>query len=367
MIRAFKYPLLPNRRQNAVLGRWLERCRLLYNVALEQRREGWRMGRSLHLYGQQMELTRLRQDDPAYQEIPVEVCRSPLRQLQRAFEAFFRRVRRGETPGYPRFKGRGRFDSFGIGRVFVEGKKVRIPKLGLVKFREYRKLEGEIRDARIVLGAGKWQVVFFCDQGEAPSKKPILSPVGMDVGLASFATFSDGSKIANPRFFRLGEDLLARRQRELARKRRGSKNRLGARLLVQKAHEHIRNQRLDFSRKTVAELYRNHDCVFYEVLNIKGLARSRLSKSVQDASWGAFIQALVCKAEGAGKWALGVDPRGTSAGCSRCGASAPKLLSERLHQCGSCGLQMDRDENAARNILALGRSAAAVFGQSPPH
>lgn len=366
MIRTFKYCLEPNRHQAAVLSEWLERCRVLHNCALEQRREWWRIGRkSLTYVDQTKELTALREADPVYGGMPVEVCRSPLRSLQRAFEAFFRRMKRGETPGYPRFKGRDRFDSLGIGRVSVEGKKVRVPKLGLVKFRKHRELGGEILDVRIVLRAGRWHVAFSCDMGEAPGKKPVQKDVGVDVGLESFVTLSDGAKIENPRFFKKGEKILANRQRALARKRRGSKGRARTKLLVQKAHEHVRNQRLDFSRKLAADLFRNYDCIFYEDMNIRGLAAGRLAKSVQDAAWGKFIGALACKAECAGRWAVPVDPRGTSIRCSACGTPVAKALSDRIHRCPTCGLEMDRDENAARNILALGRSAAVVFGHSP--
>lgn len=242
---------------------------------------------------------------------------------------------------------------------------MRVPKLGLVKFRKYRELTGEILDARIVFKAGKWHVVFSCDMGEAPGKNTIQKAAGIDLGLESFATLSNGTKIENPRFFKNGEEILARRQRALAKKHRGSKNRSRTKLLVQRAHEHIRNQRLDFARKLVADLFRKYDCIFYEALNIRSLAAGRLAKSVQDAAWGKFIGALVCKAECAGRWAVPVDPRGTSVRCSTCDATVAKTLSERIHRCPLCGLTMDRDENAARNILALGRSAAVVFGQSP--
>jgi putative transposase len=366
MIRTFKYLLDPTVKQRRVLEDWLERCRILYNIALEQRREWWRMARrSLSLYGQQKELTELRGADAVYGVIPIEICRSPLRQLQRAFEAFFRRVKCGETPGYPRFKGRGHFHSFEIGRVSLEGRKVRVPKLGLVKFRKYREMEGCILNIRIGTKTGKWYVAFSCDLGSAPEKKPVSKPIGVDVGLTSFATLSDGTKIDNPRFFRMAEDDLGQRQRILAKKKRGSKGRQQAKLLVQKAHERIRNQRLDFSRKLAADLYRKYDCIVYEDLNIKCLAAGKLAKSVQDAAWGTFIRILTSKAECAGKWAVPVDPRGTSIRCSSCTKPVVKLLSERIHRCDECGLVMDRDENAARNILALGRSAAVVFGQSP--
>lgn len=365
MIRGYRYKLLPNKTQSVVLAGWLEMCRFLYNCALEHRREAWRVaGKSITYNDQTKELTEVRAGDPVWEAIPVEVGRSALRTLQRAFEGFFRRVKRGQTPGHPRFRGKGRFDSFGIGRISVEGKKVRVPKLGLVKFHRYRELGGEIREARISLKAGQWWISFSCDMGEAPPKKPVAKAVGIDLGLDSFAVVSDGTKVANPRFFRKGQGLLARRQRVLSKRQNGSKGRARARLLVAKAHEHVRNQRADFVRKLAAEFYRKYDLIAFEDLNIKALARSGLAKSVQDAAWGTFIEALTSKAECAGTLAVPVDPRGTSVRCSGCGEAVPKTLSDRIHRC-RCGLVIDRDENAARNILALGRSAADVHGQSP--
>lgn len=357
--------MFPNKTQAAVFVQWLDMCRFLYNCALEHRREAWRVARKSITYNDQTkELTEVRAEDPAWEAIPVEVARSALRMLQHAFEGFFRRVKHGATPGHPRFRGSSRFDSFGIGRVSVEGKKVRVPKLGLVRFHKYRDLGGEIRDVRIALKAGQWWVSFSCDAGEAPPKKPVSKAVGIDLGLDSFAVLSDGAKIRNPRFFRRGEGLLAHRQRILSRRKKGSKGRTQARLLVAKAHEHVRNQRIDFARKIAAEFCRTYDLVAFEDLNIKGLAGSGLAKSVQDAAWGTFIRVLESKAECAGTWVVPVDPRGTSIRCSRCGEAVPKTLSDRIHQC-PCGLVMDRDENSARNILALGRSAADVRGQSP--
>lgn len=366
MIRTFKYPLRPTVRQRAVLESWLILCRQLYNCALEQRRECWKMAsrKSLSLYGQQKELTALRAADPLYASLSVEAARSALRTLQRAFDGFFRRVKSGETPGYPRFKGKDQFSSFGIGRVNIEGKKVRVPNLGLVRFHLYRPLEGEIRDVRLCRQADRWFVCFTCEVGEAPAKKPVSKAVGIDLGLNSFAVLSDGKRIENPRYFRRGEAILARHQRALATKKFGSQSRFRAKLLVQKAHANVRNQRLDFARKLAAELFQTYDFVAYEDLNIQGMGKSWLAKSINDAAWGGFIRALVSKAECAGTWAVPVNPQSTSIRCSRCGNEVPKALSERTHRC-PCGFVLDRDENAARNILALGRSAAVVSGHSP--
>jgi putative transposase len=367
VIRAYRYRLLPNRTQGRTLRDWLEACRFLYNCALEQRREAWKTARKAISYNDQTkELTEIRAADPSWEAIPVEVSRSALRVLKRAFEGFFRRVKGGETPGYPRFRGRGRYQTLGLGRVPVEGKKVRVPKLGLVKFMKYRDLEGEIKDVRISFQAGRWWISFSCDLGKAPVKKPVATAVGIDLGLQSFAVLSDGFEIANPRYSRRSEERLVRRQQALSRKQKGSHSRMRAKLLVARAHEHVRNQRIDFSRKLAAELYRKYDLVAYEDLNIRGMARGLHAKSIQDAAWKVFIGALTDKAEWAGRWAVPVEPRGTSIRCSACGNDVQKTLSDRVHRC-ACGLIMDRDENAARNILALGRSAADVLGHSPPN
>jgi putative transposase len=298
VIRTFRYPLEPNRRQAAILSRWLELCRILYNVALEQRRDGWRRAapKSVSYMDQTRELTELRDTDSRYSEMPAVVCRSPLRTLQRAFDGFFRRLKRGQTPAYPRFQGLGRFDSFAIGRVSAEGKKVRIPKLGLLKFRKYRELGGVILEARVGLRAGRWWIAFSCDVGEAPAKKAPKNPVGIDLGLDSFLVLSDGRKVQNPRFFRRAGDQLAARQRVLSRKKPGSGGRARARLLVQKAHDHVRNQRLDFARKIAAELYRSYD--IYEELAIRGWSEGGSPAPSRMPPGGCFWERLPARQNG---------------------------------------------------------------------
>lgn len=238
-----------------------------------------------------------------------------------------------------------------------------VPKLGLVRFNLYRPIEGSIKDATIRHKNGRWFVCFACDLGPAPDKAPVARATGVDLGLTSFAVLADGTEVENPRFFRKGEALLATRQRKLQLKKRGSKSRERAKRLVGKAHEHVKNQRLDFSRKLAVDLFSRYDLVAFEDLQIRNMIRSSLGKSIFDAAWGVFLNALVCKAESAGKWAVPVDPRGTSQRCSDCGAVVKKELSERQHRCG-CGLTLGRDHNAALNILAAGR--AVVGGSSCP-
>ena len=363
MIRTYKYHLKPNKKQAAILTSWLETCRQLYNAALSEKRDAWcGHKKNISSYDQYKQLTELRKIDKEINSLPALVCRSPILSLQRAFNGFFRRVKAGEKPGYPRFRGKGRYASFSIGRATVEGKKVRVPNLGLVKFHKYREIAGTIRDVRVGLHAGKWFISFACDIGPAPEKKIVTRVVGIDVGLTSFATLSTGEKISNPRFFKQAEDKLAERQRKLVLKKKGSKSRIKAKELVAKAYQHINNQRLDFARKLVAELFNRFDLIAYEKLNIKNLTQNNLAKSINDAAWGLFDRALVSKAECAGKWAVPVNPYKTTMKCSFCGNEVKKEMRDRVHICLNCGLRLDRDENAARNILALGRSAL-VLGQ----
>lgn len=358
MIRTYKYPLEPNATQRRTLERWLYLCRQLYNVALQERREAWIAQRkSITLYDQQKELTEIRAFDPEWKDVSVLAARSALRRLDLAFKAFFQRVKHGETPGYPRFKGRGQFDSFSIGRVKLNGKKIRVPNLGLVKARLYRPLEGEIRDVKLTRSAKRWWVCFSVDLGEAPPKRPVAKAIGIDLGLKSFVALSNGELVENPRHFAVVHERLALHQRSLARKKRGSGNRLKAIRLVARTYEMIANKRLDFHRKLAADLFKRFDLVAHEDLNVKGMAAGMLAKSVNDAAWSQFIRCLHLKAERAGAWAVPVDPRGTSQRCSKCGIIVKKELKDRVHAC-LCGYVVDRDVNAAENVLALGLSAS---------
>jgi putative transposase len=343
---------------------YLWRCRQLYNAALEQRIQAFkRQSKTLTEYDQQKDLSELHQNDPDFKAVPTMILRSALKRLNLAYKAFFRRIKAGEKPGFPRFKGRDQFKSFSfMAKPSLRASKILVPKLGYVKFHKYRELQGEPLDASIRRdGSDKWWVCIQCDLGEAPPKVQHVSPVasvGIDVGLTTFAMLSTGEAIENPRFYRKAEALLTRRQQALARSKRGSKARQRRKQLVAKAHEHIRNQRLDHARKIAVTLFTRFDFVAYEDLNVRGMVHGNLAKSIHDASWGTLIHAIVCKAESAGKWEQKVNPRGTSQRCSRCGKepAIKKTLADRVHEC-PCGPPIDRDLNAALNIVALGLSA----------
>jgi putative transposase len=342
-----------------VLAGWLRACSALYNAALQEWRDAWRKQRVNIGYVQQTKsLTEIRAADPAWKAIPVEVARSALRRLDRARQAFYRRCKAGGAPGFPRFRSAKRYDSFGLqGRARVHGNHVVLPKLGAVKFKLYRPIEGKVLDASVRRDGDRWFVCFQCDLGADPAKVAIKTAVGIDVGLSSLATLSTGEQIHNPRYYKHAQAVLRRRQQELARKKRGSASRRRAVLLVAKAHTRIKNQRLDYARKVACDLVARYDLIAFEDLKAKGLASGMLAKSVHDAGWGILIHATTCKAVRAGTWSVGVDPRGTTIDCSGCGEPVPKKLSNRIHSCPRCGLVLCRDHNAAINILTRGRRA----------
>jgi putative transposase len=363
MIRTFNYPLRPTQDQELALTGVLVSCQRLYNAGLEQRIDAYRkQGKSVTKFDQMKDLTELRRHDLDYGQVAATVLRSPLVRLDRAFQSFFRRLKTGQKPGFPRFKSRDRYDSFSFpcnprGNA-IRGNFVTIPSFGDVKFHCYRPLRGIAKECHVRRTARGWVLSVVCDLGAAPVKvTDVNATTGIDVGLTHFATLSNGEQIENPRFYRKSEEILARRQQELATKKRGSKSRLRAKRLVGRAHEHIRNQRLDFLRKLAKSLVSRYDLIAYEDLNIRGMVKSNLAKSIHDASWGIFIACLSFKAEEAGKYIQPVNPRGTSQRCSGCDTVVKKTLSQREHLCPACGLRLDRDHNAARNIEALGLSA----------
>lgn len=364
MIRAFRYPLHPTRAQEEILSSWLKACCSLYNGAIQHRRGAWRAQkvRVTH-FDQCVELTSLRAADPDWQAVPAWIARSALRRVDLAFSAFFRRVKTGQVPGFPRFRSWRRYDSFDLGSNIpvVANGRVTIPKLGPVKFHEYRQLRGNIKTVRIKHDrSGKWWVSFICDLGNAPTKISVHSIVGADVGLEYLVTLSTGERVENPRFYRQGEAILSQRQQVLARKKRGSSSRQRAKRLVARAHERVRNQRLDFARKLACNLFSRFDMVAHEDLVVSRMVHGTLAKSIKDAAWGQLLRVLACKAESAGKWCIPVDPRGTSQRCCRCGTVVKKALDEREHRCPSCGFVTHRDHNAALNIEALGLSVVQL-------
>jgi len=366
MRKAFKYRLYPNRPQVEALDAMLGAHRRLYNLALRDRRDTYETERRSVSYGEQSgRFKESRKVLPSFAALNFSSAQATLRRLDKAFKAFFRRVQAGECPGYPRFRGEERFrtvefPSYGDGCKLKDNGRLYIQRIGHIKVKLHRPIEGRIKTVSLKRSCGKWYVVFSCDLGDAPEATGDDPAVGIDLGLKSFLVTSDGASVEPPRYYRKATKKLRRAQRSLSRKRKGSKRRGKAREKVARLHEKTANQRRDFHHKEARKLVDTHGLIACEVLNVRGISRSHLAKATHDAGWAQFVNILVSKAEEAGVRVVAVNPRNTTQACSRCGAlpEVKKTLSDRVHSCG-CGYTQDRDVNAAENVLRLGRSLRA--------
>ena len=378
MKKSLKYRLSPTRKQAETLQWTLDRTRELYNAALQERRDAYRMAqKSITYYEQANQLPDIKEIREEYKDIHSQVLQDVLRRADKAMHAFFRRVKAGETPGYPRFQGKQRYDSFiypQSGFCLTHDNRVCLSKIGSIKVKLHRGVQGKVTTCTIKREGTHWYVVFACEV--APEALPEnQEAVGIDLGLLHFATLSTGETIENPRYFRRAEKKLEKLQQALSRKKRGSHRRQKAGQQVAKAHRKVRTQRADFLHKASRRLVNTYGLLVFEDLPSANLSRrakpkqdehgaylpngasakSGLNKSIHDAGWGQFVQYCRYKAEDAGRTVLHINPRYTSQACSGCGTVKKKELSERWHSC-ACGTSLDRDHNAALNIFRLGRS-----------
>ena len=386
MLKAYKYRLYPNKKQREKLQWTLDRARELYNAALQERRDAYRLCRVSISYTQQAaQLPEIKEIRPEYQDIHSQVLQDVLRRVKKAYDTFFQRVQEGKTPGYPRFQQYGRYDSFTYpqsGFSLDFDNRVCLSKIGTlkVKFPTGKKANpptGTMKTCTIKREGEHWFIIFTCEVEQEIVYHPRDEAVGIDLGLLHFATLSDGSTIENPRHVRQAEHKLKKVQEALSRKKRGSKRRRKAARQVGKVHQHIRNQRKDFHHKQACKLVIQYQTIVFEKLQPAHMskrprpkqdeasgkylpngasAKAGLNKSILDAGWGMFQQICKNKAECAGSRMLFVSPKYTSQMCSGCGAIVQKELEERWHHC-SCGCSLDRDHNAAKNILRLGLQA----------
>lgn len=378
---AFKFRLYPTKKQALVLGWTLDRVRELYNAALQERRDAYRMcGKSITYYDQAVQLPAIKEFREEYYAIHSQVLQDVLRRADKAFRGFFARCKRGETPGYPRFKGRGQFNSFTYpqkGFSLTADNRVCLSKIGSIKVKLHRPIKGTIKACTIKREGDNWFVVFVCEV-KPEYLETSNEAVGLDLGLLHFATLSTGEMIDNPRYYRRAEKRLKKLQQALSRKKRGSHRWMKSVKAVAKAHRKVSNQRKDFLHKQSKKLVNTYGIIVFEELAPANMSKrpkpkqdeqgnylpngattkGGLNKSIVDAGWGLFQQFCVYKAESAGRKILFVNPRYTSQICSGCGAIKKRDLSERWHSC-ECGCQLDRDHNAAINILRLGRSHQA--------
>ena len=352
MQKSYKFRLYPTKLQEASLNKTLDICRHIYNEFLADRRNAYeRCNQGLSTMEQLYQVQYLEFDIDVHSQVKQDV----IRRLGKSFDAFFRRCKNGETKvGYPRFKNQKRYNSFTYPQsgFSITGKKLKLSKIGEIKIVQHREIEGKIKTCTIVKDGKHWYVTFsvFIDNDVIPVIPNTF--IGIDVGLNSLVTLSDGTQIDSPKYYRNSESDLMRQQHILSRRKKFSNNWKKQVAKINTTHRKIRNQRNDFNHKLSRKLVDTFDYIVFEDLNIKNMVKNtRLSKSIHDASWSNLIQITKYKAEEAGKFVELVNPYNTSQNCSNCGMVVKKSLSTRVHNCHNCGLILDRDHNTAINIL----------------
>jgi len=374
MIKTFKYRLYPTKRQRKALNAALDECRWMYNHLLEQRKTAWEQDKkNLGCFQQQKQYPEIKEQRPSLASVHSQVLQNVAVRLDLAMKAFFRRVKAGEKPGYPRFRGRGRYDSLTYPQVpsgckLTNDGFLALSKIGNVPIILHRPLEGKAKSATIRrTPTGKWFVTFSCEW--EPTALPANpNQIGIDMGVKTFAAMSDGSKIENPKFFKAEQKALAKAQRKLAKQEKGTKQRALARKVVSRVYERITWRRDNFSHQESRKIVNNNGLIAVEDLSIQDIlskGHKCLNRCIADVAWRQFLSLISCKAEWAGRKFVAVNPAYTSQFCSSCGHQEKLGLSDRTFKCSCCGLSIDRDYNAAKNIFALGLQCAGATPRSP--
>ncbi len=366
----FKYRLKPTRAQQRVLWQQLEWCRYVYNRTLGARKDAYEQrGESLNYYATAKMLPTWKAERPELKQVHSQVLQNVQVRVDLAFQAFFRRVKAGDEPGYPRFKGRGRYDSitypqYSNGAV-LNDRTLRLSKIGDVKVVLHRPVRGEIKTVTIQRSVGKWYVCFSCEV--EPEPLPVSSAmVGVDLGLKTFAALSNGETIKRQRWMKKDASDIARLQRKKERLPKGSSERRTAVKALLHAYQRSTNRRNNFAHQESRKLVNRFGLMVFEKLDIAGMQSNGnkvINRGIADVAWGQFVQFTLYKAEGAGRACVLVNPKDTTQECSGCGWIVPKDLSVRVHQCPNpdCRLTIDRDLNAALNILARGLASLPVI------
>ncbi|MDJ0518575.1 RNA-guided endonuclease InsQ/TnpB family protein [Dapis sp. BLCC M229] len=391
MRTAYQYKLRPNKDQIATMELWLELLRRQYNYRLGERFSWWSENRcpvnacplimpipqlrdNPDYYYQKKDLVNTKDKFPEYKLIHSQVLQDGIKRVKLAFDRWFKADKNGKKLGKPRFKGKGRYHSFTYPQIkqdCIFNQRINLPKIGNVKLIQHRPLPDgfQIKTVTISRKADGYYVTLSLEDKSVPSLNSQVKPtsentLGIDLGLKYFLVTSEGESVPIPQYYRKSQQRLKTLQKRLSRKKKGSKRWLKAVKAVGKQHKKVADKRKDFHFKTANELLLKADIIAHENLNIKGLTKTQLSKSINDAGWGQFLTILTVKAENAGQKTIGVNPRNTSQNCSNCGEKVPKELSQRIHSCPHCGIVIDRDLNAAINIKnrAVGHSVLKVRG-----
>ena len=376
---SYQYRLKPNKEQREIIDNTLDMLRCQYNYQLAQRFDWYEQNRCsidrcplvCHLrelsekpnrFSQQASLKQLKKERPWYKAIHSQVLQEVPKKVEIAFDRWLKGDCSGKKSGRPRFKGLGQYKTFTYPQFkqhhFV-GNKITLSKIGDVKVIVHRPIPDGlvIKTVSVTKKAGGYYMTLSLDDKTVPTIKPDLDTnniVGIDVGLIDFYVASDNTRIAAPKYLRKAERKLKSAQRKVSRRKKGSKRRKKAIKQLGIKHKKVADTRKDFHFKTAKKLLSKYDVIAVEKLNVKGLARTRLSKSIHDAGWSQFINILTFKAENAGLRVIAVSPNGTSQECSSCGHKVKKPLSQRMHNCPVCHTSLCRDLNAAINIRNRG-------------
>ena len=316
-------------------------------------------GVSVTYYQQKAELPGIKENMPEYTEVHSQVLQDVVLRVDRAFQAFFQRIREGQTPGYPRFHGCERYTSFtyphyGNGAV-LDGGVLSLSKIGRIHSRLHRLLGGTPKTVTISREADGWYVAISCADVPVQRLPPTDQETGIDLGIEAFATLSNGMRIFSPGWYRKAERALKTAQRRISRRKKGSHRRRKAVALLAKAHQTVCRQRQDFHHKTALALVRENVTIYHEDLQVRNMVKNHhLAKSISDAGWSQCLSILSFKAVCAGRRVVAVNPAFTSQTCSGCGVLVAKGLSVRWHRCPECGTSLHRDQNAAENREAPG-------------
>ncbi|WP_320774705.1 transposase [Streptomyces sp. CRN 30] len=390
MIRAYKFLIRPTVGQAAALSAMLADHCSLYNGALQERRDAYRHASKTSIkYGMQSaQLKHIRAFDPERQgRWSFSSQQATLRRLDKAFAAFFRRIKSGETPGYPRFRGVNWFDTVEFPKdgdgcrwdstPYDPQTRVRFQGVGHVKVKQHRPVVGKVKTVSVKREGRRWYVVLTAEQAQPDPLPATGAVVGIDMGIASFLTTSDGEHVTNPRHGRNAAAKLETAQQALSRCERGSKRRRKAVQKIADLHRKVRRQRLDHAHKTALDLVREHDLIAHEDLKIRNMvktvapkpdpeqpdgflpngasAKTGLNRSISDAGWGVFLAILHAKAESAGREVIAVDPRNTSRTCPECGhISVENRPTQEKFHCTDCGHRAHADVVGASNVLRAG-------------
>jgi len=367
--RTFEFKLRTNKSFVEACEREREHSREIYNAALAERIYYYKAtGKSLGYVEQSRHLTDAR-TLPEVKSHLRSIQQDALIRLDEAFDGFFRRIRNGEKPGFPRFKGKNRYNSFS--QIYekappcpIQGDKLKVPGVGTCRVRLSRPIEGVCKQIRIKRREDGWYAFIVCEIPKPKPLPPTGQTVGVDAGIASFATLSIGEEIENPRHLKKSLGNLKRQQRRLSRKKKGSKRRAKQKNKVARAHQKVSRCRKDFHHKVSTDLVTRFDSIAVEDLNIGGMVKNHhLAQAIYDVAWGKFFNMTQTKAESAGRVFKRVDPRYTSQICSNCGNKQKMPLAIRIYECESCGLIINRDHNAAINIDRAGQTRNYARGE----